>query len=87
MASEKLLPCKCGYEGALMGTDNGAFFIFTCPRCNSSVEAFSIRSLGENWNKKQAAPAAQKCEAPSCGCADAYCKAWDDEKPVAPEVE
>ena len=23
-------------------------------------------------------PPVQQCEAPSCGCADAYCKAWDE---------
>ena len=32
-----------------------------------------------------AAPRADvpKCESPSCGCADAYCKAWDEEQPQA----
>lgn len=53
IGEEKIQPCHCGYEGALLGTDHGPFFSLQCPKCGESVEAFTIRGLGEAWNKAQ----------------------------------
>lgn len=50
---EKIAPCQCGYEGALLGTDHGSFFSLQCPECSNRVDAFTIRGLGEAWNKAQ----------------------------------
>lgn len=51
--AEKLLPCRCGYEGALAGIDHGAFYSLSCPQCRKTVQAFTIQGLGEAWNKAQ----------------------------------
>lgn len=65
MTAEKIEPCRCGYEGALMGTDHGAFFSLQCPECQMTAEAFTIRGLGEAWNKAQhPAHGADKAAAP-----------------------
>ena len=49
-----LKPCRCGYEGALLGTRHAAgFFSLACPDCNRTVEAFTTEGLGEAWNKAE----------------------------------
>lgn len=57
---EKIKPCKCGYEGALAGTDHGAFYSLICPKCSHSVDAFTIRGLGEAWNRSVSASTAHQ---------------------------
>lgn len=49
--AEKLQPCHCGYEGALMGTDHGQFLSLMCPECRRSVNAFTMPGLVDAWNK------------------------------------
>ncbi|XXF10186.1 hypothetical protein J3Q00_07490 [Pseudomonas sp. D2-3] len=50
--STTILPCRCGYEGALAGINHqGVYHSLTCPGCNHSVKAFTLEGLIEAWNK------------------------------------
>lgn len=50
--SGELKPCHCGYEGALAGMQHqGIFYSLSCPKCQRSVEAFTLEGLAEAWNK------------------------------------
>lgn len=49
--STTLKPCHCGYSGVLAGMREQGFLSLICPRCNRSVQAFTIEGLAENWNK------------------------------------
>jgi hypothetical protein len=48
--ADKLLPCKCGYSGALMGTSS-VFLQLSCPECSHYAEAFALDGLATAWNK------------------------------------
>lgn len=51
--SNELLPCHCGYQGALAGIDHqaGCYLSLACPECNREVTAFTMGGLVESWNK------------------------------------
>lgn len=52
--SQKLLPCHCGYQGALSGIDHqGIYLSLACPECEREVTAFTVDGLIEAWNKPQ----------------------------------
>ena len=59
--SEELKPCHCGYDGALAGMRHSGYLSLACPKCNRTVEAFTVLGLAESWNKpKEAAALAAK---------------------------
>lgn len=47
----ELLPCPCGYAGALAGMNHGTHLSLSCPECKREVEAFTMGGLVEAWNK------------------------------------
>ncbi len=49
--SDKIKACHCGYEGSLLGTDNGVYLFMSCSQCSREVTAFTIDGLIEAWNK------------------------------------
>lgn len=58
--SSVINPCHCGYEGELAGINHqGVYYSLECPKCNRSVEAFTMDGLFKNWNKP-AEPEKQK---------------------------
>ena len=51
--SNKVLPCSCGYAGALPITYNKLWYHAECPQCAAFVEAFTGDGLIALWNEKQ----------------------------------
>lgn len=51
--SNKIKPCHCGYEGALMGTQHKEGYLsLICPECRRTVKAFTPQGLTDMWNAK-----------------------------------
>lgn len=59
--TNKILPCKCGHQGELLGQGHDYFLSLTCPICHEAVEAFTLPGLVEAWNRKnEQQPATQE---------------------------
>lgn len=68
--SEELKPCHCGYAGALSGMRHSGYLSLACPKCNRTVEAFSMLGLVDNWNKPAKEPE------PEHVCSGCGAKGW-----------
>lgn len=51
MRPSEILPCHCGFSGALAGMNQGTHLSLTCPECGREATAFTMPGLVEAWNK------------------------------------